>query len=572
VYYPVPGPGGTGGAGGDALSGAVSHAGSGAALANASAHGGAGGGSVTTPPFGSDPFATDPPLPVTPAGQGGSAQATATATSDSGAATALAQSQGGDSGFGGPSAGSSNGGGATANANAETSGADAANATAMATGGQAGLASRQPGGVAHAEAHAQSLHGDATATAQQIGGAGAASTVGPLVSSRAVYGGTGQSSVMLDQVSGAAAGRLTLIQQAVGGAGSPNGSGGSASSTLHATNPLGGDVSAEADATGGSGGGSAYPDTTASNGGNASASVTATDSAGSAAEAIARAEGGFGGGTAYGPMSGGRADAAASAIGLGGVRSLATAVSRTTYDLTPGAHARSDSLSSGPVLGAHADFSLTAQAFAGRSLEVESSVGVTAGSLGPTSAGERRALLAAAPLASDVAALAAGHANAEAAVADWQVVGLGHLGSETNASETGALTGSFGLDLRSASFGGPTQLELVFLDPTSAGAGLDLLHLNFSVDGTGVFDASFSDSATATAALDDDVVDLGALGPSLASIRKLVLSVELDQSGVTDSAYGFSFLVLAKAAVPEPVGWQLLACAAAAVAVARSRV
>jgi len=555
---------GMGGPGGDAESLASATASAGSASATALATGAQGG--VSSGPeivIGLQ----DPVLPTVNGGRGGAALADANAVSDTGNADALARAFGGTAGAGGGANtnGWGNGGMATAHANAETSGAGTATATAEATAGGPPDAYAVTPASADASAHAVSLLGDATAIARQTGGHASASVEGGLVASAPVYGGPGGNSVMVDKVSGAAGGRLTLSQEATAGAGSSNGGGGLASSDLHATNPLGGELVARVTAQGGAGGGSTYPAFVHSQGGSATATVTATDTAGKYVEADATALGGSAGYTYLGYDGGGNALAHATATGLG-----PTALARADATAMLSApSAASDALVSGPIAGAHAGLGVSGSAYDfsvpyEQMLQTQASVGLgtTATGAALPQTGVKQAFIAAAPTAADVASWTAGNPNAQAAVTDWEVVALGSLASNSR-GDGSHLTGTLQLDLTAATYGGPSKLALAFLDPSAMGTNLDLLHLAFAVDGSPVFETSFTDSASAGAGLDDVVIDLGTLGASSESIRDLVLSFELDfPNSPTDGAFALDLALLAQAAVPEP-STALLVCAGA---------
>jgi hypothetical protein len=437
-------------------------------------------------------------------------------------------------------------------------------------------------GSGQATARAVSLLGNATASALQTGGAASPSSEGIRADSYPVNGGTGGNSVMTDQVSGAAGSRLTLDQEVFGGIGSSNGSGGNATSVLHAVNPLGGELVARTNAQGGNGmgdGGAGIAGDSAGGGGSASSSVTATDSSGKYVEADAIAHGGQPGYAYYGYSRGGSASANATAQGLGPVLAQAD----TQAAVGGQGSAISAALASGSIAGAHAALAGSGQqnfyTFApAETLHAQASVGLGAGTSGAVlpQTEAKQAFLAAAPTASDVASWTAGHPNAQAALADHEAVALGSLGFDT-LNDTQPITGSLEVDLASSTYGGPSKIALAFLDPLASGMSFELLHLRFSIDGTSVFDQSFSDAPTAVAGLADQVVDLGTLGPSAKATRALVLSFEFDGPAATTSpyylpnegAFALDLALLAHAAVPEPSALALLAIAAAALSRAR---
>lgn len=202
-------------------------------------------------------------------GGGGNATATSrTTTTSDGKIAALAGANGGAGGSGfGVSPVPGAGGNADARASAEGFGSGSVRALAGAHGGDAGdEGSGGVGGVAHAEASGISHGGgDVMVGASQFAG-GSGFNAGP---------GTAQDSVMVDAVSGATSGLLTLEQDAVGGP-TRVGKGGNAVSLLHAGNPFGGRIQATVSALGGS-----YYHLTGANGGDALAGGTVTDVAGS---------------------------------------------------------------------------------------------------------------------------------------------------------------------------------------------------------------------------------------------------------------------------------------------------
>jgi hypothetical protein len=182
------------------------------------------------------------------------------------------------------------------------------------------------------------------------------------------------------------------------------------------------------------------------------------------------------------------------------------------------------------------------------------------------------ASLVAAPKAADVPAWLAGNPNASATGMD--VLALGSLASHVRAGAP-QLSGELELDLTNADFGPSTTFALAFLDPSAVADGLELLHLSFTRDGDALFDTSFTDTSAALAGLDDVVIELGSLGEPSDTVRRLVLSFELNlppgsglYSMVPDAGFALDFALLAHAVpAPEP-GLSLLGVAGIGLALA----
>jgi hypothetical protein len=107
-----------------------------------------------------------------------------------------------------------------------------------------------------------------------------------------------------------------------------------------------------------------------------------------------------------------------------------------------------------------------------------------------------------------------------------------------------------------------------FLDPSLPGSGLDLLSVEIDMNGTMVADMSFTDAASAEAALDDHVITVD---PSVYA-TSFVPTLEIHFSGHSTGAIeGFlsNFVVLAH--VPEPFEAVLVAVGACLLGLARRR-
>ena len=523
------GSGGGGGAGGSATARAETNLPVGPTSATATAQGGSGGfsgaqGSPTYPGYFPNPVAAN----------GGTATAQASTTTHDGPAQSTATASGG------------NGAAAESHANALTFGLGDAISTAIATGGNAATA-QQPGGGATATADAVSDGGNAIANVQVTGGQGSGPyKSGPLVSDP-VVGSAGGSISLVDAVHGSTAGKLSLIQQATGGAGVGGGAG---QSELHAENPGGGELFAEAIGVGGDGhfvfdphGGNAV-------GGSGFASVVGTDTHGAAVETHARAVGAIGGGF-LGNLFG-SAESHATAVGAGSLIARADSLSYAANDgRNTSRVATSEVVGVGAVHAARSDLSSTGGLFGFYGIHAESRMGAPTpfeGAQVPPSSDANsepwRADLFAAPRAADVASWTAGNPSAQAVLQGESALALGNLA----ANGAQHASGSFELDLDAGSFALGKPLHIAFLDPVG-GQGLDLLHLALSVDGNSVFDQSFSDGASALAALDDHVFD-APLGSPDAGLHHLVLSFELDLTG---QGFAADFAV-----TPEPGAGLLL--------------
>jgi hypothetical protein len=494
-----------------------------------------------------------------PGGAGGNATGRATSFNSGGTSEARAIARGGNSSAGGTPAGSDpswmNGGDAEASAVARAEGGNAAYASAEAWGGTGAHSSFGSavgdGGTAHATAAAYSDTGLARVSAAQLAGSAA--------------GGPGQASVMTDQVTGSTAGQLWLIQNAWGGYG-----GGAAESNLTATNPGGGPLLAEVSAIAGPGG--------LSGGAPATAVVHATGRNGARIEAHANAEGGSADADYNLGLqgTGGDATSLASAFGLGELVAHADLVSHNA------GHGLASSLvgTSGPLVTAGTLTELVLPQ--GRPLEYgdltsprELHTSASISDAAPFTVmdlpalGSSEARLFASPSDSDVASWLAGNPVAQAARAGKQVLAVGSFGTHAKAGEDPRLLGTFQIDLTSASYAPGTRLYLAFLDPVSVYEGLDLLHLTFTSDFATVFDTSFGDNASALAALDDTVIDLGVFGEPVDVIRQLGFTFALDMvEGADKSGFAVDFALLA-APVPEP-GLESL-CVSASLALVATR-
>jgi hypothetical protein len=491
--------------------------------------------------------------------------ADASANAEDGDATATAKATG--IGYESSSAGSY----ARAHASAVTHGPGNALASATAFPAGAGVGTPSLAGKAQARAEAISEQGDATARVVEGSGGGQPPQIlyPGRVDEFPYGGGPSDSEELVDAVHGSAAGTLTLSQEAQGGFGGT--SGGGAHSVLHAQNPAGGAIVGEAIARGGSGAYFEYPNQWSSSPGNANADVTALDTQGSRARAHALAVAGQG--ESLWSLYYGGAIAHASAEGLGEVEARAEADGGAT-----GTDALAAARGTGPVVGGHSEVMTTLPtasngysnylptgAWAG--VHDSAPLGITrAANLSLTQLGPQVAAFAA-PLASDVAAWSAGSSHAQEALQGKTVLGLGSVAHPMSSSSNAGISGSLVLDLDAASFADGTDLQLAFLHSYFTGDSLDMLHLRFSIDGRQVFEESATGAAAAAAALEDTVVDLGALGSASGALRELELDFDLGALPNVSGQFSFDFAV----ATPEPSALGLLSIATLTAAAARRR-
>jgi len=546
-----PGHGGSGGRA-DSLAQATSTAGAASAISSATGGNGAAGGPQINQP--QEPFTS--PIGdsafVGPGGVGGDASATSQATA-TGDADAQARAFAGPQGTANTSA--TVGASATANATAASQTGNAT-ATAEATGGAAirGDTLTDVPGVGSATARATSVSGNATAIARNIAGRPANGFSGSLVADPEFPGGPGGSASAVDAVSGSAGGLLTLIQEAR--ASGVSGPGAGAASTLHAANPGGGSLLAQSIANGGAQGGAATATTEATVLNSARVEADATANAAFTSDAVPC--GIYDCGVQYG--TGGNADARAKASGRGEVVAQANATALNA----PTTHLASEASTVGPISRAAVSLDLHTpmdgtQAYFGVDPMQFSVSGATRAAVGsaallpaaPTR-GNGEANLFAVPSASDVATWTQGGAHVADALQNGRALGLGSLSAGgRNTHVDMEYTGSLELDLTNAELDASHHLALAFMDPTSAGSGIDLLHLQLSRGSQTVFDRSFSDSASAITALDDGVFQLGALLASGSDTTPLVLSFDVGFGADPDAAFALR-LALLDSTVPEP--------------------
>ena len=448
---------------------------------------------------------------------------------------------------------------AESHASAIGHGASDALAKATARGGRAASTSELPGAVT-ISANATSEQGDATAQVDATGGDGfPAVLVDPIHVSGPVIPGTGGGAmVLVDAVHGSAAGRLSLIQKATGGFAGGN-AGGTGHSELHAENPGGGALFAEALGYGGDGQTVPFPRMLTTEGGNGFALVVGTDTQGALVESHAFAQGGFGSSSTTGLPIYGSAESHATAQGLGPLIARADTGLQSWSSV-----ATSEVIGVGSLVAARTHLSAAAPCcgIAGAGLHAETRLHAPAGSDGAFVPNDyqTQANLFAAPNSTDRAVWIAGNPHAQEASAGKLALGLGSLNGHNLGTST--VSGAFELDLTSSSFAPGTPLEIAFLDPINSGTAFSLLHLAFSIDGTKVFDESFLDGASAAAALDDAVVDLGSLGSPNDTLRHLVLSFEFAGNG-----FATDFVVFA----PEPGSGGACGVALALLALVRAR-
>jgi len=553
---------GQGGAGANATATSSAATLAGAASASANAQGGVGGGPGQVYPPNTDDIEAGPPGTGGAAGQA-SADATASATTS---ATATAKAIGGLAGYGGNSSPAQDGGAAAAHATATSSGSGDAMASADAeAGGGIGYPSGGGGGVATATASASSVGGNASATARQVAGYGGGGRIrGPRVSDGVIPGLPGTSSSMTDAVSGSAAGQLSLVQQAIAGDGAPSANGGSGQSVLHATNPGGGELSAEVLAQGGSTAqdyGSLAPTIYSSGrGGGADAEVYATVANAKRIEAHAVAQTGYGfldqwnGGT----NGSGNATAIASAQGLGEVVAHATASGPAASHYL----SQADAFSAAPVLGAHVVTNLTLPTAPGsntgpgpdpfsqqmRTADTTASILSSAGSSSPglpaSGSGIRQSSLYAAPSNADLAAwIGSGLGVGEVPLA------LASFAADGEANDQAHISSSFELDLDGGTFRPGTLLGFTFYDAASLGDSVQLLHLQMNVEGR-TFDTVYTGTAEAVSALSttNSLIPLIENDPT----QEVSLTFDLDfNHNGAENAFVSNFLIWA-APVPEP--------------------
>ncbi len=132
------------------------------------------------------------------------------------------------------------------------------------------------------------------------------------------------------------------------------------------------------------------------------------------------------------------------------------------------------------------------------------------------------------------------------------LLALGYLGD--NAHQR--LDGEIEIQLATDAFDDPTGLTLAFFYPVALGE-LDLLHLEVSGNGQTLFELEFHDLASAQAALDDDLYDLGGSGLFDGDVVDLVLSFEIELHA--PGAAFFTQFALLEGSVPEPAPLALLA-------------
>ncbi|HTO06999.1 MAG TPA: PEP-CTERM sorting domain-containing protein [Myxococcota bacterium] len=517
-------------------------------------------------------------------GDGGSASAQSTAVNDGGPASASATATGGAGGAG--SAGSEIGGQGDSTATAhglgdttavahaaggnipsQANGGYVTSASASATsdsGNAAAMAeaSGSPGyygAFGDAQAFANAPHGDATAIARSIGGSGA-------------YGG-GASFAFTQGASGSASGRLTLIQEAIGGDSSqffdPSQGFYQVDSTLNAQNSGGGPLTGYATARGSDSVVQAFATGSSPFGAQTDMHSLAI---GSAQSHPAPCAPGLSCGVILDPGF-----AAFATTDVGGPATtdlLGTAVATGTNSVTQFASTRLslynvESLRSyvqldgpaytGAIVSSPADVTLSLDTAVAAN---ETATRVDLGAF-PRGA-ETRSYLQVRP--SDVADWTAGSPNTGAALANGaRVLALSSLGFASDAPGVVTYNAATELDF-TLSGSGPESISLAFLDPKSLG-GIDGLHLRLERDGTTVLlDESFTSAAEIAAALDDRLVKLAdAFAPGVATTLTLLLDVTLAPGSVESSKLGLDLAFL----VPEPSVALLVLGALAGLAIRR---
>lgn len=466
----------------------------------------------------------------------------------------------------------------TAIASARAHNADDANASANATGNTAGTSR------AFAEAYSDS--GRATALATQNAGAAPPTNpeTPPYHGPFPALGGAGGSTDAVDLVRGATTGLLTLSQTANGQIGSNGYAGGAASSALHAVNPLGGNLRADSNANAGAG--SAVCDfdqnpyvCRSGTGGNAVATLHAAGAFNSSIDARATANGGNGG-QDYSPYGiNGNASATATAEGAGTQFVHAGAGTRTGAEMDAAAHA----LGPGGIAGVHAQVSLDALAPDGLRYAVDQDVAAEAGMRVATTGSDRPdgapffggyARLFARPVASDVTTWFADRPLSSAAAAERGVLALGSLGrggeipggTYSPTPEMAVMHGSVSLDLTASDFTPSDTIALSFLGDSGSFALLDVA---LDRDGQELFHRSFSHDATD---LTDLVVELGAIATPGHDQTRFTLSWTFQEPEFSAREfYSMNFAFLGPSPLPEPAALTLFCVAAGLLAVVRRR-
>jgi hypothetical protein len=326
-------------------------------------------------------------------------------------------------------------------------------------------------------------------------------------------------------------------------------------------------------ATGGNGGSTAASAGAGGTGGNASAQIDLTGAA--AVTVFATANGGVGatGSTLGTTITYGNATATAAATSSGG--GLAQATATGTGGNSPGtitATATSNNSASGAVVSVRASGATRLPSAANANpppTETLHSFG-SASIAGSFSGFDQVAdnpnsnagtVITGAPSAADVSnAIGTSHPNVTAAFdasneVDYLALVAQGGDNITSGTQNGTqeLTSSSLLTLDVAQLAhGAEMLEIGLLDPDPEGNGFSSLHFQLQVNGMTVVDQTFTDEATANAYFSDDVLNLGPLSGTTATLSTL-LDVTTASAG---DGYNVDFVVAN--AVPEPSSWALL--------------
>jgi hypothetical protein len=348
-----------------------------------------------------------------------------------------------------------------------------------------------------------------TVSAEQRAGSGGDGLKG-------AFGTDGVASVMNDAVSGSTGGELTLKQLAYAGSGGNGdelaGNGGDASTSLTATNPGGGDLDVSIGASGGHGGEGSLD----SHGGDASASLTARGVG--EVRASASALGGWGLSGSGGAARGGDATATASAIGGGAVDVSATA-NGGRGDWRGNARARASGTGSSGTASARTSTAgdvieslgvRTTSTIAG-SADVEARVRIAGlASFPPPDRGLTGITIGVGlPSDEEVAHVLAGNPNAQAGLMERRPLGMMMFAANEDVSSI-ILGGrsDFTIARESLTASDDRELVLAFVNATVLG---DFEELSFRVqkEYETLLDETFTDSASALAFFDDQVIRLG---------------------------------------------------------------
>ena len=355
---------------------------------------------------------------------------------------------------------------------------------------------------------------------------------------------------------------------AAGSLGGTTGAGGAANSTLSLTGAVA--TTANANATGGNGGGIAAGSAGfGANGGAAAATSSGTSMGAFAASSTATATGGNAGAASSGPGgNGGNATATANASGTAAANATATATGGAFSQRSMRGAAIAQATASGAsgtttataLSGGGLITTLQSQSSAPTSGETQAfaRAGVGAAALDASAAAgvESVAYAVGSPAAADIASFFAGNPNSQPhfnlagdsiAGATSEVLGLVTMGGAYAAGATGSRTytssATFAIDLSSLS--NPRQdLIVALLDTNVVGAGFDSMQFQIQREGVNppIVNQTFNSVAAANAFLSDNVINLGSNGVvNVSGDLNLVFSLSLTTN---DVGAGFSFDLL----------------------------